>query len=125
MAKSTSQFCEVQSVTEKGMRIWSFYPVPVMTASTLNVVSPVMLGDTESVIVADRTWFAASAAPSLFQVMVIGPFAVGGFQFVFVRLSVTWDAPMFLTYTVLVTVAPGERVPQLYEVTLLVQALSE
>jgi hypothetical protein len=99
--------------------------VPVMTASTLNVVSPVMLDDTVSVIVADRTWFAANVAPSLFQVMVIGPFAVGGFQFVFVRLSVTWELPMFLTYTVFVTVAPGERVPQLYEVTLLVQALSE
>jgi hypothetical protein len=107
------------------MRIWSFYPVPVMTASTLNVVSPVMLGDTESCNVADRTWFAANVAPSLFQVMVIGPFAVGGFQFVFVRLSVTWELPMFLTYTVFVTVAPGEMLPQSCEATLLVQALSE
>jgi hypothetical protein len=111
--------------TKQKRKVWSFYPVPVMTASTLNVVRLVTLEDTESVTVADRTWFAASLAPSLFHVMVIGPFAVGGFQFVFVRLSVTWELPMFLTYTVFVTVAPGERVPQLYEATLLVQALSE
>jgi hypothetical protein len=62
--------------------------VPVITALTLKLVKPLALEDTESVMVADRTWFAAIVAPSLFQVMVIGPLAVVGFQFVFVKLNV-------------------------------------
>lgn len=68
-----------------------------MTASTLNVVKLAALEDTESVNVADRTWFAASAAPSLFQFTVTGPFAAVGFQFAFDRLSVTIELPTFLT----------------------------
>ena len=79
--KFASQFCEAKSTT-------ICYPVAVILASTLNVVRLVALEDTESVMVADRTWFAAIVEPSLFQAMVIGPLADVGFQFVFVKLSV-------------------------------------
>ena len=70
--------------------------MPVTTALTLNV-EKVALGATESVNVADTTWLAANVAPSRFQLTVIGPLAVVGFQFVLVRLSVTWELPAFLT----------------------------
>jgi hypothetical protein len=63
----------------------------------LKVVMPLMLDDTSSVRVAVVTWLAANAVPSRFQVRVIGPLALAGFQFVFVRLSVTGAVPRFLT----------------------------
>ena len=71
--------------------------MPVITASTLNAVKPTALEDTESVSVADNTWFAANADPSLFQLTVTGPLAAKGFQFVFIRLSVTGELPTFFT----------------------------
>jgi hypothetical protein len=73
------------------------YPVPVITASTLKVVKPVALEDTESVTIADITWFTAKVAPSLFQVTLTGPLAAAGFQFTTDRLNVTGEAPTFLT----------------------------
>ena len=66
-------------------------------ASTLKVVKPVALEDTESVTVADITWFTAKVAPSLFQVTLTGPLAAAGFQFITDRLNVTGEAPTFLT----------------------------
>jgi hypothetical protein len=65
--------------------------------STLNVVMPLMVGDAVNVSIAFATWLAASTVPSWFQVTVNGPFAVEGFQFIFVMPSVTWAFPMFLT----------------------------
>ena len=70
--------------------------MPVITASTLNVVKLVALDDTERARVADMTWFTVSVVPSLFQLMVIGPLAVVGVQFVFDRVNVAWEVPAFL-----------------------------
>jgi hypothetical protein len=64
---------------------------------TLKAVMPLILDDTPSVRVAVATWLAVNTVPPRFQVRVIGPLALAGFQFVFVRLSVTSAVPKFLT----------------------------
>ena len=73
------------------------YPVPVITMFTLKVVMPVILDDTLNVSVAAVDCPAFSVVFSLFQVKVIGPLALDGFQFVFVILSVIGTVPVFLT----------------------------
>ncbi len=62
--------------------------MPVITASTVKLVKPPAVEETESVSVADITWFTASVVFSLFQLTVIGPFAVVGFQFDTDKLNV-------------------------------------
>jgi hypothetical protein len=55
---------------------------------TLKVVMPLMLDDTLNMNVAEIDCPAFSTAVSLFQVKVIGPSALGGFQPAFVILNV-------------------------------------
>ena len=73
------------------------YPVPVTVMSTLKVVIPVMPGETVRVKVALIELPGFSLWPSRFQVMVMGPFALWGFQFVVVRFSVNRTLHSFLT----------------------------
>jgi hypothetical protein len=85
-----------------------------------------MLEDTLSVNTATVDIPGVSFVPSLFQVRVIGPLALVGFQLLVVMFSVNdTPLPVFLTYTVLFTLPPGVSAPQSIDVTLMVQALSE
>jgi hypothetical protein len=64
--------------------------------------------------------------PSLSQLKVTGPFALVGFQLLVDMLNVNdVPEPVFLTYSVLVTVLPGVMVPQSMVDRLFVHALSE
>jgi hypothetical protein len=78
----------MRALSESGKRIEGIYPVPVITMSTLNVVIPLMLDETLSVIVAAATWLAVNVVPSLSQVAVIGPLAFVGLQFALVIVRV-------------------------------------
>jgi len=72
-----------------------------------------MLGAAERVITAVTDCPGVSVVAPWFQVMVIGPFAFVGFQLVVVRVRDSESpVPVFLMYTVLVTVPPGVTVPQ-------------
>ncbi len=87
---------------------------------------PVMLDDTLSVITAAVDCPGVSTVPSLFQLMVIGPLALTGFQLLVVMLSVNdTPLPVFLTYIVRVMLLPGDVVPQSIDVIGVVHALSE
>jgi hypothetical protein len=87
---------------------------------------PEMPEDTLRVITAGVDCPGVSVAPSLFQLIVIGPLAFAGFQLLVVMLNVK-ETPLlvFLMYTVLVMLLPGEVVPQSIDVRGLVHALSE
>ena len=91
---------------------------------TLKLVIPVMLDETVSVNVAVVPDPGFRVLPSLFQVRVMGPLAPAGFQLVLLMLRVIWLLPVFFTYTLRVTVSPGDSVPQFREVTLVVAELS-
>ena len=99
--------------------------MPVITASTLNVVNPLAVDRTFSVIDAAVTWPADNCVPSWLQLAVTCPFAAAGLQFVAEKLSVTGVVPMFFMKKVLLTEAPGATAPQSTAVTLCVHALSE
>ena len=62
----------------------------------LKLVMPLMLDAMANVSVAEDDWLAANGALSRFQVKVIGPFAVVGFQFVSDMFSVNGVVPTFL-----------------------------
>jgi hypothetical protein len=64
---------------------------------TLKVVMLLILDDALNVNVAATDAPVLNVAPCLFQVKVIGPLALVGFQFVVVMLNVTWVLPVFLT----------------------------
>jgi hypothetical protein len=64
---------------------------------TLKVVMPLVLGDAVNVSVAAVDCPTASVVPCLFHVIVSGPLASGGFQFVVDMLKVIWVLPVFLT----------------------------
>jgi hypothetical protein len=58
--------------------------------------------------------------------MVIGPLAFAGVQLLVVMLNVNEiPTPVFLMYTVLVMLLPGDVVPQSIDVRAVVHALSE
>ena len=73
------------------------YPMPDITMSTLNVVILLAVDGTLSVSVAVVTWSTAKTIPSLFQVIVIGPLAVPGYQFVTDMVNVNCVLPIFFT----------------------------
>jgi hypothetical protein len=68
-----------------------------MVIWTLKDVIPVMLEDTDSVIVAAVDCPDVRVVPLLFQVIVSGPLALVGFQLLAAMLSVKEDPPVFLT----------------------------
>jgi hypothetical protein len=89
------------------------YAAPDTRIWTPKFVMPVMLDATLSVMTAATDCPGVSTVPSLFQFMVIGPLAFTGLQLLVVMLSVNESPlPVFLTYTVLVMLLPGEVEPQ-------------
>lgn len=85
-----------------------------------------MLEEAVRVITAVVDCPGESRTPSLSQLNVIGPFAPAGFQLLVDILNVKEvPVPVFLTYTVFVTVPPGVNEPQSILVKGVVQALSE
>ena len=64
---------------------------------TLKFVMSLMLEDTVRVKVAATDCPGESFVPSLIHAMVIGPFALAGFQLVVVMLRVSARPPVFLT----------------------------
>ena len=67
-----------------------------------------------------------SSVPAWSQLIVMGPFALDGFQLLAEILNVSdVPVPVFLTYTVLVWLLPGVIVPQSIVERLVVQPLSE
>ena len=63
----------------------------------LNVVMPVMLEDTDRVMVAEVDCPAVSCVPAWFQVTVMYVFAPAGLQVLVARLRVKVPVPVFLT----------------------------
>jgi hypothetical protein len=100
------------------------YPEPDIMTSMLKVATSRIELCVVSVSVATAALLGASIWPCKFQLSVMGPLAVNGFQFAAERLNVTCAVPVFFTYTVRVTEPPGDIVPQLMDVSVWVQALS-
>jgi hypothetical protein len=71
--------------------------VPETLILTLKVVMSLMLDETLNVKVALNELPGLNDAPSLFQLMVMGPFALSGIQLVAVMLSVNVTSHVFLT----------------------------
>ena len=85
-----------------------------------------ILDEAVKVITATVDCPGESLVLSLSQLKVIGPFALVGFQLLADRLNVNEvPVPVFLTYTVLVTVLPSVIAPQSMDDRLFVHALSE
>ncbi len=63
----------------------------------LKVAMPFGLDATLNVRVAVKIWFALSTVFSRSQTSVMGPLALAGFQFAFVKLKVNGMLPVFLT----------------------------
>jgi len=85
-----------------------------------------MLEETVKVITAAVDCPGESLVPSLFQLILMDPFAPVGFQLLVDILNVNEvPVPVFLTYIVLVTELPGVIVPQSIVERLFVHALFE
>ena len=70
--------------------------VPTIKIDTENVVMPATSSKVSNVKVAEVVSPGSSNMPSLFQVMVIGPFAIEGFQLLVVILNTISVVPVFL-----------------------------